>query len=218
MATHAPSHVARAQRAQCLRGLYVIVNDSPNALDLAQAALDAGVRVVQYRAKNGVYAPRLTALRALTRRCGALLILNDDWRAALAANCDGVHLGPGDGGFDDPRALRDGAPELLLGLSCGTEREVEDATKAGADYLGIGSVFATASKRDAGAPIGIEGLRRLAERTDVAVAGIGGIDATNLAEVRRCGVAMAAVIGAVANAPDPRRAVQELVAIWDAAP
>jgi thiamine-phosphate pyrophosphorylase len=215
MATHAPSRVTRAQR---LHGLYVIVNDSPNALGLAEAALNAGACVLQYRAKNGAQVARLTALRALTQERGALLILNDDWRAALAANFDGVHLGPGDDGFDDPRAIRDAAPELLVGLSCGTAREVANATEAGADYLGIGSVFATASKRDAGTPIGIEGLRSLAARTTLPVAAIGGIDATNLAQVRRCAVAMAAVIGAVANAVDPRRAADELVAIWNAGP
>lgn len=218
MATHAPSHVTRARRAQLLRGLYVIVNDSPNALALAEAALNAGVCVLQYRAKNGAEAARLAALRALTQERGALLILNDDWRIALATNCDGAHLGPGDDGFDDPRSVRDAAPELLVGLSCGTAEEVDSATQAGVDYLGIGSVFATVSKRDAGTPIGIAGLRSLAARTTVSVAAIGGIDATNLAQVRSCGVAMAAVIGAVANSANPRRAAEELVALWNAAP
>jgi thiamine-phosphate diphosphorylase len=217
MATHAPSRVARAQRAQYLRGIYVIVNDSPNALALAEAVLSAGVRVVQYRAKNGAQAAHLKALRLLTQQCGALLILNDEWRVARDAGCDGVHLGPGDEGFDDSTAMREAAPELLVGLSCGTAQEVDNATAADVDYLGIGSVFSTTSKLDAGTPIGINGLRRLAARTALPVAAIGGIDAANLGQVRDCGVAMAAVIGAVANAAEPRRAVEELVAIWNAA-
>jgi thiamine-phosphate diphosphorylase len=217
MAADAPPHVTRAQRALRLRGPYVIINDSPKALALANATLDGGVRVLQYRAKDGVHVERLTALRALTRKRDALLMLDDDWRVALAADCDGVHLGPGDDGFDNPRVVREAAPHLIVGLSCGTTEEVENASEARADYLGIGAVFATASKDDAGAPIGIEGLRRLAARTPLPVAAIGGIDAANLLEVRRCGVAMAAVIGAVANAPDPARAAEELVAIWNAA-
>ncbi len=152
MAADAPSHVTRAQRVRRLRGLYVILNDSPSTLVLAHAALDAGVCVLQYRAKSGTDAQRLTALRRLTRERGALLMLNDDWRTARASGCDGVHLGPGDDGFDDPRALCDAAPELLVGLSCGTAREVDEASRAGVDYLGIGSVFATVSKHDAGPP------------------------------------------------------------------
>jgi thiamine-phosphate diphosphorylase len=216
MATHAPSDVTRAQRAQRLRGIYVIVNDSPSALALAQAALEAGVGVLQYRAKHGSDARRLAALRRLTHRYGALLILNDDWRLAQATGCDGVHLGPGDDGFDDSRALRAAAPELIVGLSCGTAREVDAASEASVDYLGIGAIFATTSKHDAGAPLGIEQLRSLAARTALPVTAIGGIDATNVAEVRATGVAMAAVIGAVANVPDTQRAAEELVAIWNA--
>lgn len=217
MATHAPSDVTRAQRAQRLRGIYVIVNDAPQAPALAQAALDAGVGVLQYRAKHGTDTRRLAALRRLTHQYGALLILNDDWRLAQATGCDGVHLGPGDDGFDDSRAMRAAAPELIVGLSCGTAGEVDAASEASVDYLGIGAIFATTSKHDAGEPLGVEQLRCLAARTALPVAAIGGIDATNLAKVRATRVAMAAVIGAVANAPDPQRAAEELVAIWNAA-
>ena len=217
MATHAPPHVTRAQRTQGLRGIYVIVNDSPNALAIARASLDAGVLLLQYRAKNGVEEKRLNGLRALTRKHGALLILDDDWRIALESGCDGVHLGPGDDGFDEPLKVRDAAPELLIGLSCGTAPEIENASGASVDYLGIGAVFATASKEDAGTPIGIEGLVTLAARTSLPIAAIGGINAGNLADVRRCGVAMAAVIGAVAGARDPHDAAKGLVAAWNAA-
>lgn len=216
MATDAAPHVTRAERAHYLRGIYVIVNDAPNALALAEAALRAGVRVVQYRAKNGPDAARLAQLRAMTRDRGGLLILNDRWRFALQTGCDGVHLGPGDEGFDDPNSVRAAAPDLLVGLSCATRSEVDAAAAADVDYLGVGSVFATTSKDDAGAPIGIGALKRLAARTALPVAAIGGIDSSNLADVRQSGVAMAAVIGALAAADDPQRAADELVAIWNA--
>lgn len=217
MATDAPPDVTRAQRAQRLHGIYVIVNESPHAFALAQAALDAGVRILQYRAKKGADELHVAALRTITRQRNALLILNDDWRAAAACGCDGVHLGPGDDGFDDPRALRAAAPDLLVGLSCGTALEIDAATRWGADYVGVGCIFPTRSKHDAGAPIGIDGLRNLSARTALPVAAIGGIDATNVIEVRDCGVAMAAVIGAVAGAPDPARAAEELVTLWGVA-
>ena len=212
MATHALGPVTREGRAALLRGIYVILNENERALELARAVLDAGVRIVQYRAKRGIVLERLHALRALTRECGALLIANDDWRAAAEYDCDGVHLGPGDGGFEQVALVRAALPERLIGLSCGTIAEAHTAT--GADYLGVGSVYATASKDDAGDPIGIEGLRAIVRETPLPVAAIGGIDASRLAEVRSAGAEMAAVISAIAGADDPGRAARELVAAW----
>jgi thiamine-phosphate pyrophosphorylase len=216
MATDATAGVIRAERARRLNGIYAILNESPRTIAIAVAALDAGVRILQYRAKNGASRDRLSELRVLTAQRDALLVVNDDWRAALAMGCDGVHLGPGDDGFDDPHALRESAPDLLVGLSCGTPAEVRNANAAEVDYLGVGSVYATTSKDDAGAPIGIEALTRLARLSAIPIAAIGGISAHNLPAIRGSGVAMAAVIGAIASAADPRTAAAQLVALWNA--
>ncbi|HEY9085563.1 MAG TPA: thiamine phosphate synthase [Candidatus Tyrphobacter sp.] len=206
--------MTRALRASLLHGIYAIVDEEPRALEIARAALAAGVRIVQYRAKDGVVDARLRALRELTRAYHALLILDDDWRAAIAYECDGVHLGPGDEGFADPASVRAGLPELVIGLSCGSEEEAR-AAEPGADYLGIGAVYATNSKRDAGAPIGIDGLRRIASSTRLPVAAIGGISLENLREIRESGVAMAATISAIARDPNPGDAARRLVALWN---
>jgi thiamine-phosphate pyrophosphorylase len=188
------------------------VNEGPRALALADAALDAGVRIIQYRAKRGIDETRLGKLREMTRN--ALLILDDDWRAAQAFGCDGAHLGPGDDGFDDPHRLRRSWPQGIVGISCADEREARAAESGDADYLGAGSVYATLSKDDAGAPIGIDGLRRIVAATRLPVAAIGGIGAADVAEVRRSGAAMAAVISAVSAASDPRSAARALVDRW----
>jgi thiamine-phosphate pyrophosphorylase len=217
MATHAPSRVTRALRAELLHGVYAIVDDGARTHDLAQAILIAGVRVLQYRAKSGVRGELVRRLREMTAASDALLILNDDWRAAVAFDCDGVHLGPDDDGYARPASLRDILPDRLIGLSCGTAHEVRRAGDADVDYVGIGSVFATLSKPDAGAPIGVGGLRRLACGTNLPVAAIGGITAGNLSEIRASGVAMAAVISAISAAPQPGRAAAQLIACWNAA-
>ncbi len=217
MATHAPARVTRARRAELLRGIYVILDDGPQTLELATAVLDAGVRILQYRAKRGLRLEVLRGLRVLTRERDALLILNDDWRAAVRYDCDGVHLGPDDDGFATDARLAPVMNERLIGLSCGMAREVDEANRKDVDYLGIGPVFATTSKADAGSPLGPDGLRRLADATHLPVAAIGGIDFAKLCEIRRSGVAMAAVISAVAWAPDPREAAAALLAGWDAA-
>jgi thiamine-phosphate diphosphorylase len=214
MAAHETARVTRAARAALLHGIYLIVNEGgPNPLGVAEAALDAGVRVVQYRAKNGIVPERLRALRDLTARRDALLIVNDDTQACLAFDADGVHLGPDDAGFDRTAGVRAALGERLIGLSCGTALEASNAGDA--DYLGVGAVYATASKSDAGAPIGVAGMLAVVEATPLPIAAIGGITQANLAAVRESGVAMAAVIAAVANAPDPRSAAERLVAIWN---
>jgi thiamine-phosphate pyrophosphorylase len=215
VAAHAPGRIERSRRAALLHGIYVIVNEDARVLEIARAALDAGVRIVQYRAKGGIDAAHLVVLRALTRECDALLIMNDDWRAAIEHDCDGVHLGPDDAGFTRAADVRAAMGERLVGLSCGTLGEVRAANAAGADYLGLGSVFATHSKADAGAPIGMGGLRVLATASAVPAAAIGGITTATIPAVRSCGAAMAAVISAIADASDPRSAAVALVTAWN---
>jgi thiamine-phosphate pyrophosphorylase len=215
MAPNGAALVTRRDRAALLHGIYAIVNQGrDSSLAIAQAALRAGVRVVQYRAKHGIVPHELRAIRDLTRAANALLVLNDDWRAAMACECDGVHLGPDDAGFIDVAPVRAALGERLIGLSCGTVEEARTAENSGADYLGVGSVYATSSKADAGDPIGIDGLRRIASATRLPVAAIGGITQERIGEVARSGVAMAAVISAIADAPDPYAASLELVSRW----
>jgi thiamine-phosphate pyrophosphorylase len=215
VATHAPARVTRAARAELLHGIYVILNDEPRMLELARAVLDAGVRAVQYRAKRGIVEERIRALRELTRERDTLLIVNDEWRAADEFDCDGVHLGPGDPGFDRVTSVRGVLRERLIGLSCGTIGEIRDANGNDVDYVGVGSIYATSSKNDAGAPIGIESLRSLVAHSRVPVAAIGGITAATVPAISRSGAAMAAVISAISTAVHPQRAARELVDAWN---
>jgi len=215
---------ARARRAAALHGIYAIVNDSchrqrstTDLVTLARAVVDAGIRVLQYRAKNGIVPETLRALRFLARERGVLLIVNDNVEAAVAFDCDGVHLGPGDAGFDNVAQVRANVGERLIGLSCGTPDEAVAANADDADYLGVGSVYATTSKADAGVPIGIEGLRRIAAVSRHPIAAIGGIAETNVADVARTGVAMAATIGAIAATNDSAAAARRLVTLWESA-
>ena len=209
---------ARAQRASRLRGIYLIVNEEgSDTIALARAAVDAGIAIVQYRAKRGIVAQTLQELRALTHDAGALLIVNDDIDAALRFDCDGVHLGPDDADFNAVGPIRAAAGQRLVGLSCGTVAEAFTANSQDVDYLGVGSVYATASKADAGVPIGLNGLQSVAAASRFPVAAIGGIGERNVAEVARSGVAMAAVLSAMSGAGDPAAAARHLVRAWEAA-
>jgi len=210
--------LTRVQRRALLHGVYCIVNESADCVRIAGDALAGGVRILQYRAKLGISGDTVRALRELSRAHAALLVVNDDWRAARDFDCDGVHLGPDDDGFRAVAAVRVALGEGLIGLSCGTAAEARDADASDADYAGVGPVYATASKDDAGEPIGIDGLKEVAAATRLPVAAIGGITGENVAAVRESGVAMAAVISAIADAPDRMSAAERLVCAWEAQP
>ncbi len=207
-------HQARSRAA--LSGIYAIVNDTnADPAALTRATLDAGVRIIQYRAKHRFNDGHVRAMRTITREYGALLILNDCWQRVAEFDADGAHVGPDDAAWDDLPRIRERLSERIFGVSCGTEEEARFAHRAGADYMGVGCVFATTSKSDAGAPIGIAGLRRVAAAAPLPVAAIGGITLETLPDVRGTGVAMAAVISAIAAAGDPGAAAAALVRVWN---
>lgn len=195
---------------EALHGMYAIVD----SLSGARAALDGGIRLLQYRSKAGVNADAVRAIRERTRLCDALFIMNDSCEATLAYDCDGVHLGPDDDGYEDvPRVRAMLGAARLIGLSCGSADEARRAQASGADYIGVGPVFATTSKRDAGEPIGIAGLRAVAAATMLPTVAIGGISLANLAQVRASGVAMAAVISAL-QVPNAAAVARAFVRTW----
>jgi thiamine-phosphate pyrophosphorylase len=205
----------RADAQASLKGIYAIVNEGPrDPVALTCAILAAGVRIVQYRAKAGIVSEHARAIRELTRARKALFILNDEWRAVEEYDADGVHVGPEDAGPHDIARIRAVLPDRVIGVSCASVQEAQLAHAGGADYIGVGSVYATVSKADAGVPIGIAGLRRVAQASRLPVSAIGGITLESIPEIRATGVAMAAVISAIAAAPDAQSATSALVRAW----
>ena len=169
---------------------------------MARAALSNGARIVQLRDKAASGAQLLRfaqELRELTSRHDALLLINDRIDIALASGADGVHLGPDDLLLSAARQL---LPFQIIGASCGTLEEARHAERLGADYIGVGAVFGTQTKHDAGAPIGLENLRAIVQKTALPVAAIGGIARGNIASVVRCGAKMACVVSAIGNGID----------------
>ncbi len=140
-----------------------------------------------------------------TRALGALFIVNDRVDIALAVGADGVHLGEEDLPLSHARRI---APTLLVGASCDTEEEARRLEALGADYLGVGTVFPTATKKDAGEPIGLERLRRIKEAVRIPVVAIGGITLENVEEVLATGVDGVAVVSAVVGASSPYEAAR----------
>ncbi len=174
--------------------------------------LHAGVRIVQYRSKQGVDRDLLRRLCTRARAFDAFVIVNDDLDAAIEA--DGVHIGQEDLQMLDAANLRKRLGNRLLGISCATPEEAYEAERIGADYIGVGPFKQTASKHDAGPAIGAEGIARVVQSTHLPIAAIGGIELNDLDEIVRSGAKMAAIISAIASAEQPQTAAQALVQRW----
>ena len=200
-------------------GVYLIANAATCAGDAlvtaVTAALEAGVRLVQYRDKAPLSDAQLAtanALRAVAHANGALFVVNDRVDLALLCQADGVHLGQDDLTIDVARSL---LPKgALVGLSTHTLAEARSAERAGADYIGFGDVFGTTSKADVVPPRGTDMLAEVCAGVSIPVYAIGGVNATNLAAVKATGAAGGALIGAVLKADDPGRAAAELLSVW----
>jgi thiamine-phosphate pyrophosphorylase len=182
-----------------------------DTLSVAAAALDGGATVIQLRDKTAstrMLIEEGLALRALTRERGALLIVNDRVDVAVAVEADGAHVGQDDMPAGFARRLL--GPNRILGVSVATMEEAEEAVAGGADYLGVGPIFASLGKADAGPPTGVDLLTGLAGRYTTPLVAIGGITAENAREVVQAGACGVAVITAVVNAEDITAASRQL--------
>jgi thiamine-phosphate pyrophosphorylase len=210
-----PASTARSSRLARLRGLYAIVGgDDP--LAQAQAALDGGAAIIQLRVKErpaGEVLELASRLVALARG-RALVIVNDRADLAVLAGADGVHVGEEDLPVDAARAVV--GPDLLVGRSTRTLDDGLAALAGGADHVGFGPVFATATKRIEAAPRGLAMLAEVSARLGAPVVAIGGIGPDRIGEVAAAGAAAAAVIGALFDGPDPRRRAEALAAAFAA--
>lgn len=199
-----------------MAGLYVITDcvlrPDRSHVDIAKAALAGGARLVQLRDKTSPLSRVLEEgreIRRLTREAGALFIVNDRVEVALALDADGVHLGPDD--FPPAEARRLLGAERIVGVSVSSVEEAEAARRNGASYLGVGAIFATTTKADAGAPIGVERLKEIKRATPLPVVAIGGIALHNIRAVAEAGADAAAVISAVVCAEDMTAMTRALV-------
>lgn len=182
-------------------------------LPCVEEALAAGVTLVQYRAKHAdgskLYA-EASALKKLCDKYSIPLIINDRLDVAQAVGAAGVHLGQDD--LPCAVARRILGSDFIIGVSAHNPKEALKAAQDGADYLGCGAVFGTATKQDV-AKLGLENLRAIRKAVTLPIVGIGGINAENYAEVLQTGADGAAIVSGILAQDDIARAVQRLVKI-----
>jgi len=195
-----------------INGIYLITDDSKRKelVSKVTSALQGGVTVVQYRDKKRPTAEQLAIaieLRQICHRHNAVFIVNDSIDLALNSQADGVHLGQSDDTIATARKLL--GNQAIIGISTNTEQLAVEAEQQGADYIGVGSIYPTATKQDA-IHIGIDSLKAIRQAVKIPIVAIGGISNNKLPEVIDAGANSAAIISAIMSDINPATAAREM--------
>jgi thiamine-phosphate pyrophosphorylase len=189
-----------------------------DVVDLFRQMLAGGARVVQLRWKGAAAGPLLAAAiecRRLCRRHDAWLVVNDRADVALACDADGVHLGQSD--LPLPAARRLLGPDRWIGVSTHDVGQARRAAEGGADYVGFGPIFSTATKETGYAPRGLDALRAARRAVDVPIVAIGGATPDNARSMLEAGADAVAMITALTTGPDVAGRVRAAVAALEPA-
>lgn len=182
-------------------------------LDVCEKVLASGATFLQLREKDFNQADFEKEAEQLGRLCAkhrVPFVINDSVEIALQCNADGVHVGQSDIKGRNIRSMI--GPDKILGISAGTVDEAIAAEKAGADYIGVGAVFGTSTKKDA-RDLTVEKLREIRSAVTIPVVAIGGINAENVVQLSGSGVDGVAVISAIFAAKDPGKATAQLLTL-----
>jgi thiamine-phosphate pyrophosphorylase len=179
--------------------------------EIVSAAVRGGVTCVQLREKHcstREFIREARSLQPLLHPLKIPLIINDRLDVALAIAADGIHLGQSDMHIRDARRLV--GKKMIIGISAENLNDAIVAEQEGADYIGISPVFATDTKTDTAAPLGLEGIRRIRRAVGIPLVGIGGINFSNAREIISAGADGVAVVSAIIAADCPETAAAEL--------
>lgn len=204
-------------KAQPDYSIYLVTDDGclqgRALIDCMREALEGGVTLVQYRAKTAssaeMYAEALQ-LKALCDSFNVPLIINDRLDIAMAVGAAGVHLGQDD--LPCAAARRILGEDYIIGVSAHNPAEAKAALQSGADYLGCGAVFGTATKADV-KKLGTDGLAAICKAKGLPVVGIGGVTADNYREVRAAGADGAAIVSGILAQPDISATVRAIAKV-----
>ena len=183
--------------------------------DVVESVLQNGATFLQIREKDlaqDAFEAEAERLKTLCAQHGVPFVVNDSVEIALQCDADGVHVGQSDIKGRDIRAMI--GPDKILGISAGTVKEAVAAEKAGADYIGVGAIFTTSTKKNARS-MTMEQLKEIVSSVSIPVVAIGGISAENILQLRGSGVDGVAVVSAIFAADNPGKATADLLKLAD---
>ncbi len=184
--------------------LYVITDQKENLLEIIEEILIAGVKIIQYRFKTGTDKDHLQEaikIKNLCKKYNSLFIVNDRIDIAIASDADGIHLGQDDLNIKTARKLL--GYSKIIGTSANNEIDISIALKEGCDYLGIGPIFETLTKKEK-KPIGIEMIKTLTKDLNIPWFAIGGVTTKNISILKRNGFKKVALVSQIMNSEDPK--------------
>ena len=179
--------------------------------DVVESVLQNGATFLQIREKDlaqDAFAAEAERLKTLCAQRGVPFVVNDSVEIALKIDADGVHVGQSDIKGRDIRSII--GPDKILGISAGTVEEAIAAEIAGADYIGVGAIFSTSTKKNARS-MTMEQLKEIVSSVSIPVVAIGGISTENILQLRGSGVDGVAVVSAIFAAEDPGKATAALL-------
>jgi thiamine-phosphate pyrophosphorylase len=213
------SRVSRRDKMERISGLYVILDKQfltgRDELDVTRQIIEGGAKIIQLRDKQSKKGELLLVaqkLRDLCNQAGILFIINDYLDLAMAVGADGLHVGQEDLPLSVIR--RELPIDKIIGCSVTTLSHAVKAQTEGADYIAMGSIFPTTTKREA-TVVGVDTLKEIKRTVSTPLVAIGGINHNNVDEVVAAGADAVAVISAILGEKDVKRAVQKLVAKID---
>ncbi len=184
-------------------------------IEVVEAMIAGGIAIIQYREKRAEkrYADILDEcyqIRKITRTAGIPFIINDYADIAMLVDADGVHVGQDDLPVDEVRRLI--GPEKIIGLSTHSPDQAKAAIEAGADYIGVGPIFRTATKADVCDPVGLEYLDHVVNTCPLPFVAIGGIKEESISEVVNRGARTVCLVTEIVGADDISATVRRLSA------
>lgn len=174
-----------------------------NNLEVVRDMLESGIKIIQYREKGLKMSQKYrecAAIREMTAKFGATLIINDDIHLALAVGADGIHIGQDDLPIRQARQLVGNG--MLIGVSTHSPEQARIAVMEGAGYIGVGPIYRTNTKKDVCDPVGLDYVRFVAQNISIPWVAIGGIKEDNVAEVIQSGARMVAMVTEIVGAED----------------
>ena len=185
--------------------LYSITDQRENLLEMIEKILLGGVKIIQHRFKEGNdkdHFKKAIQIKSLCKKYNSLFIVNDRVDIAIASNADGVHIGQDDIDIITARKLL--GISKIIGVSANNSTEITNAIKNGCDYIGIGPVFQTLTKKNK-APLGIEKIKALTKDLNIPWFAIGGINKANISSLKNNGINKVAVVSGLLNSEDPKQ-------------
>jgi len=180
-------------------------------IEVVKQWIEAGIKVIQYREKDKdmkLKYQECKIIRALTKEAGVTFIVNDDIDLAMMVVADGVHIGQDDFPIEAVRQLV--GDQMIIGISTHSPEQAQAAVKAGADYIGVGPIFKTSTKKNVCQPVGLEYLKYVVDNISLPFVAIGGIKESNVAEVVTCGAQCIAMVTEITKAQDIGKKISDL--------